>query len=107
MASLDPIPSLPDTRAAEPTRVSVNQVDGPVAEAAAKLRAEQDTQRKNELVPATLKLHLDAEAGWFVQTLTDPLTHETVRRYPSEQQLAFSRAVTAYMRAQLESVNKS
>jgi hypothetical protein len=103
MASLDPIASLSETRTAEPLRASVREPGGPVAEAAAKLRAEQDAQRKDELIPATLKLRLDADAGWFVQTLTDPVTQETVRRYPSEQQLAFSRAVTAYLRAQIES----
>lgn len=104
MASLDPIASLPETRAAEPTRVSVNQTDGgPVAEAAEKMRAEQDERRQTEMLPTRLKLRLDADAGWFVQTVTDSVTEETVRRYPSEQQLAFSRAVTAYLRALIES----
>ena len=103
MASLDLTISSPDTRAAEPTRVLANSPQGPVAQAAAKLRAEQETQRKNALLPADLKLRLDADAGWFVQTLTDPVTQETLRRYPSETQLAFSRAVAAYLRAQIES----
>src|SRR6185503_8854699 len=103
MTSLDPITSSPETRAAEPTRVSANSRQGPVAQAAAKLRAEQETQRQHELLPANLKLHLDADAGWFVQILTDPVTRETLRRYPSEGQLAFSRAVAAYLRAQIES----
>jgi hypothetical protein len=104
MASLDPASSL-QTRTAEPMRASLHSADGPVAQAEAKLRAEREAQRKNELIPPKLGLRLDAEAGWFVQTLTDPVTKETVRRYPSEQQLAFSRAVTAYMRA-VRVVNK-
>ena len=103
MASLDPIATSPETRAAEPTRVSANQSQNPVAAAAAKLRAERDAQRQSQLLPADLKLHLDSDAGWFVQTLTDPVTQETLRRYPSETQLAFSRAVAAYLRAQIES----
>ena len=103
MASLTPIASLPDTRAAEPTRVSADDGTGPVAEAAAKLRAEQEEQRRTDMLPTTLKLRLDADAGWFVQTVTDSTTEETVRRYPSEQQLAFSRAVGAYLRALIES----
>jgi hypothetical protein len=103
MTSLDAITSSPDTRAAEPTRVSANQPQGPVAEAAAKLRAEREAQREAALRPANLKLHLDGDAGWFVQTLTDPVTSETLRRYPSEGQLAFSRAVMAYLRARIES----
>ena len=103
MASLDPIANLADTRAAEPTRVSANEPHGPVAEAAQKLRAEQEARRQTEMLPTNLKLRLDADAGWFVQTVTDAVTEETVRRYPSEQQLAFSRAVTAYLRARIES----
>jgi len=100
MASLNPIASVPETRAAEPSRSSVNQTDGgPVAEAAEKMRAEQEERRQTDMLPTKLKLRLDADAGWFVQTVTDSVTEETVRRYPSEQQLAFSRAVTAYMRA--------
>ncbi len=54
---------------------------------------------RNELLPDKLLVRLDAEAQRFVQTLTDPNTEETVRRYPSEAQLAYSRAVMAYLRA--------
>jgi hypothetical protein len=104
MASLDPIASIPDTRAAEPTRVSDSgHANGPVADAAEKMRIEQEAARKNELLPSKLEVSLDEAAGRFVQTLTDPATHETVHKYPNEQQLAFSRAVNAYMRAQFES----
>jgi hypothetical protein len=104
MASLPPIGTLPDIRAAEPTRVSaVAADDGPIAQAAAKIRAEQEVQRKHELLPANLMVHLDAEADRFVQTLTDATTEETVLKYPSESQLAFSRAVMAYLRARIES----
>ncbi|MBS0384098.1 MAG: hypothetical protein JSS00_01965 [Proteobacteria bacterium] len=103
MASLELIASLPETRAAEQARVTALEAPGPVAKAAAKLRAQQDAQRRNDLLPPTLKLRLDRAAGWFVQTLTDPVTAETLRRYPSEQQLAFSRAVTAYLQACIES----
>lgn len=104
MASLDPISSLPDTRAAEPTRVSAVETNaGPVAEAAAKLRAEQESQRKTEMLPANLMVRLDVDADRFVQTLTDAATEETVLKYPSESQLAFSRAVMAYLRARIES----
>jgi hypothetical protein len=103
MASLPPIATLPETRAAEPTRPSANEADGPVALAAAKIRADQETQRQHELVPANLMVHLDVEADRFVQTLTDATTEETVLKYPSESQLAFSRAVMAYLRARIES----
>lgn len=53
-----------------------------------------------DLTPANLQVSLDANAQRFVQTLTDPNTSETVLRYPSETQLAYSRAVVAYLRAQ-------
>jgi hypothetical protein len=104
MASLEPIANVPETRAAEPTRVSaVAADDGPVAQAAAKLRAERDEQRKTERLPANLVVRLDVDAARFVQTLTDASTEETVLKYPSESQLAFSRAVMAYLRARIES----
>ena len=103
MASLEPIASVPETRAAEPTRVSASDADGPVAQAAAKLRAEQEAHRKNELIPANLMVRLDVDAARFVQTLTDATTEETVLKYPSDAQLAFSRAVMAYLRSRIES----
>lgn len=53
--------------------------------------------------PNTLVVQLDADAGRFIQTLTDPQTNETLRRFPSESQLAYARAVMAYLRALSES----
>jgi hypothetical protein len=50
--------------------------------------------------PFKLQVRLDSEAQRFVQTLTNPITEEEIRSYPSEVQLAFSRAVMAYLRAQ-------
>ena len=51
------------------------------------------------LAPGKLLVQMDAEAGRFVQTLTDSESQETIWRYPSEAQLAYSRAVMAYVRA--------
>jgi hypothetical protein len=51
-----------------------------------------------ESEPGMLSVRVDPEAGRFVQILTDLSSHETIWRYPSEAQLAFSRAVTAYLR---------
>jgi hypothetical protein len=64
-----------------------------MAEHAAMLRA--------EIAPDKLQVSLDAHAARFVQTLTDANTAEMLRRYPSESQLAYSRAVMAYLRAQI------
>jgi uncharacterized FlaG/YvyC family protein len=44
---------------------------------------------------------LDQESQRFISTLTDTSTSEMLRKYPSESQLAYSRAVMAYLRAQI------
>jgi hypothetical protein len=54
---------------------------------------------RNQVMPDTAHVRLDEGAQRFVQTLTDSQTNETLRRYPSESQLAYSRAVMAYLRA--------
>ena len=60
-----------------------------------------------ELASTNLVISYDEDAGRFVQTLTDANTSETLRRYPNDTQLAYSRAVVAYMRALAEAVNKT
>lgn len=82
-------------------RIATAAEPGPAAEAAERRTAEQAAAIKNELLPDKLQVRLDEKAGRFVQTLTDAATEEMVRRYPSEAQLAYSRAVMAYLRAQL------
>jgi hypothetical protein len=73
---------------------------GPAAQPAAQQRhAEQRAAPGKHLTPDQLHVTLDQSAGRFVQTLTDNETSETLRRYPSEAQLAYSRAVMAYMLA--------
>ena len=54
-----------------------------------------------ELTPGKVAISLDREAQRFVSTLTDTSTEEMLRRYPSESQLAYARAVMAYLRAQI------
>lgn len=53
-----------------------------------------------DLTPNKLQVSLDEGAERFVQTISDPETSETLLRYPSETQLAYSRAIMAYLRAQ-------
>lgn len=73
---------------------------GPAAQAADRRWAEAlDAQRNDVATPNKLEVSLDTSAGRFVQILTDANTEETLRKYPSEGQLAYSRAVMAYMRA--------
>ncbi|MES1156909.1 MAG: hypothetical protein ABUL73_03925 [Alphaproteobacteria bacterium] len=44
-------------------------------------------------------IKIDKDSGRFVNTLVDADGAEVIRQYPSEAQLAYSRAVTAYLRA--------
>ena len=74
---------------------------GPAAEAANRRIAEHAAAQKSELMPDKVAVSLDPEAQRFVSTLTDTSTSEMLRRYPSESQLAYSRAVMAYLRAQI------
>lgn len=60
-----------------------------------------------ELASTNLVISFDEDANRFVQTLTDATTSETLRRYPNDTQLAYSRAVMAYIRAMAETVNKT
>lgn len=73
----------------------------PAAQAAEQRFAEFEAAHRADLQPDKLFVRLDETAQRFVQTLTDADTAETVRRYPSESQLAYSRAVMAYLRAQV------
>lgn len=72
---------------------------GPAAKAADRRFAENIASVRGKVMPDNVHVHLDAEAGRFVSTLTDTSTEEMLRRYPSESQLAYSRAVMAYLRA--------
>jgi uncharacterized FlaG/YvyC family protein len=69
------------------------------AEAAEKKAAQHMAELKSDLAPADLLIELDKAAGRFVNTLVDSDTHEVILRYPNETQLAFARAVNAYLRA--------
>ncbi|KAF0172238.1 MAG: flagellar protein FlaG [Hyphomonadaceae bacterium] len=56
-------------------------------------------QTQKSLIAGHLRIELDRDAGRFVQTLTDSETNEILRRFPNESQLAFARAIGAYMNA--------
>ena len=72
----------------------------PAAEAASRRIAQYEAAQRAELQPDKVLVRLDPDAQRFVSTLTDSATAEMLRRYPSEAQLAYSRAVMAYLRAQ-------
>lgn len=98
-----------DARASPVWRVDVStpeaqpspqkSLKGPAAVAAEKAVQEQELQRESELTPATLLIEIDRAAGRFVNVLLDPRTREVIVQYPSESQLAYSRAIRAYMQA--------
>jgi len=94
MENSAPSVSYPETRLIPVTRVEF----APAHEAAPPANKMIDAQR-DELTPGKLLVRLDVEAGRFIQTLTDVSSMEMVWRYPSEGQLAFSRAVNAYAKA--------
>lgn len=73
--------------------------DGPAAKAAERRFAEHVAALQHKVLPDDVSVQLDAESQRFVATLTDADTAETLRKYPSESQLAYSRAVMAYLRA--------
>ena len=74
---------------------------GPAAEAAKRAIAEHAAAQRSELLPDKVAVALDQESQRFISTLTDTSTSEMLRKYPSESQLAYSRAVMAYLRAQI------
>jgi hypothetical protein len=97
MASIAP-PKVIDPQPA-PTPANVSE-PGPAAEAAQQRMAAFEAAQRADLQPDKVLVRLDADAQRFVATLTDSTTAEMLRRYPSEQQLAYARAVMAYLRAQ-------
>ncbi len=72
----------------------------PAAEAAERRVTAFDEAQRASIQPGKVQVQLDPDAQRFVTTLTDSSTSEMLRRYPSESQLAYSRAVMAYLRAQ-------
>jgi hypothetical protein len=51
------------------------------------------------VTPAKLRVEIDTVSGRFVHTLLDPKSQEVLAQYPNESQLAFSRAITAYVQS--------
>jgi hypothetical protein len=105
LGSGQPAPFEPVRIAFEPPRKAepkAQAAPGPAAEAAAERRALQQAEQLSRLDPEKLVVEMDRAAGRFVQMLVDPLTEEVRWRYPSEAQLAYSRAVAAYLRAMLQ-----
>lgn len=97
MASITPPQPAPES----PSLRVANSEPGPAAEAANRRIAEHAAAQRSELTPSKVAIALDQESQRFISTLTDTSTSEMLRKYPSESQLAYSRAVMAYLRAQI------
>ena len=97
MDSIAP-PKVPDLMPARAPALSSEP--GPAAEATKRRMAEHQAMLRAEVMPDKGTVQLDADAQRFVHTLQDSTTSETLRKYPSESQLAYARAVMAYLRAQ-------
>lgn len=97
MSTIIPPVSPPETRPAAAERAPAFEQTEKVAPA--KIEAKEQFNRPAPLEPGKLLIRFDDESGRFVQTLTDAESRETIWRYPSETQLAYSRAVMAYVRA--------
>lgn len=69
------------------------------AQSAEQALEETTQQAQASIAPAKLVIRVDADAGRFVNTLLDPHSDEVLRQYPSDAQLAYARAVNAYLRA--------
>jgi len=60
-------------------------------------------EAKTEIAAAApspkLLIEIDKASGRFINTLLDADGNKVIRQYPSDAQLAYSRAVTAYLKA--------
>jgi uncharacterized FlaG/YvyC family protein len=92
----------------QPLRLQSSEAEQtPVAKATENRLHEFEASMRENIAPANLMIRYDESADRFVQTLTDANTSETLRRYPNDTQLAYSRAVMAYFRAMVAAVNKT
>ena len=100
------IPSVPPLEApaapirrSEPAPKPAAAEASPLSEAAMARVDAQIEQVKNQVLPDKSTVEIDRAAGRFVHTVTDSATNEVVLRYPNDAQLAFSRAIRAYVTA--------
>lgn len=114
MDSFAPPASLPEAHAPQAVRTLIPTLEqktqshvqkeaGPAAQAAAEQLATRKAELSDKVLPDRLVVERDEAAGRFVQTVLDRETEEVQLRYPNETQLAFSRAVAAYMRTMSDS----
>lgn len=99
-SSVPPKPSVPDVQLLPLWRADAAP-DGPKAagpEAAPKAPEELSLKLETPQLTKVL-VRIDGQSGRFVQTLLDRSTQEVLLQYPNEGQLAFSRAISAYVRA--------
>lgn len=102
MDQLTPPKPIGDALPLQPVQETASAEPGPATKTADELMRERVAALRNDLLPNNVLVRLDENAQRFVQTISDANTNETLLRYPSEQQLAYARAVMAYFRAQAD-----
>lgn len=60
---------------------------------------EKSNAPQGQASQAKLRVEIDTVSGRFVHTLLDPRSQEVLAQYPNEGQLAFSRAISAYVQS--------
>jgi hypothetical protein len=91
MVSIAPTKAVQDVQPAQSAHKSAD--DEPRRES-----EQRATEIYPQLTPDAVSVQFDEASQRFVQVATDPVTNEVVMTYPSESQLAYSRAIMAYLR---------
>ncbi len=97
---VSPAHRVADVRLLQVWRADAANPDGPKTAGPEPLPESSELSLKLEAPQLTKVLvRIDTMSGRFVQTLLDRSTQEVLLQYPNEGQLAFSRAISAYVRA--------
>jgi uncharacterized FlaG/YvyC family protein len=97
----DSLPTRPTAQTKDTNAVSASSIDSAP-------QAEFERERKlaeAPLLAEEVRIALDEEARRYVRQVIDPETNQVVRSYPAEGQLAFARAISAYLKAQVEALD--
>jgi hypothetical protein len=92
--------TLPPVSVTEPRLAKAESAAAPAsAEVAKKTAASGAPAQQPAQDSDKHQVHFDHQAARFVHTLTDADSQKTIWSYPNEAQLAYARAVMAYVRA--------
>lgn len=89
--------SIPPTKAVQDVQPALN-AQKPAGDQPRRDTTQRATEFYPQLTINTASVQFDEASQRFVQIDTDPVTKEVVLKYPTEAQLAYSRAIMAYLR---------